>query len=169
MRLINTGVVVDDEEALVHESPDHIEHCHSIEVRQRRHHTLRGLEREPTRQDAHAAECDLLVRVEQLMAPLDGGLERALAGHPFAAAADQAVMLFEISRDPLGGELTTPRRRDLDRQWYPIETTADLDTGFYPFVGDRDLWRRSASALPEQRQRVEALVVRDPDRIVRLG
>jgi len=91
---------------------------------------LRGLERPATskhRQSPHEA---LFCLGEQLIAPVDGGLQCLLSAHGGAmATGQQPKAVVEACSDLVDAECGEASSRQLDRQWNAVEPLTDLRGG----------------------------------------
>ena len=88
---------------------------------------LGGVERAAAGEDGEAREERLLVRAEQVVAPVDRRAERLLAGGQVARAAGEEVeALLEPREQRLRREQLRARGRELDRERQPVEADADL-------------------------------------------
>ena len=81
----------------------------------------------------HGEPCEQVFapRVEQVVAPLDRGAQRALAlGRVARTTCQQRESRVEALEQELGSEEPRPRRRELDRERKPVQAAADrLDGG----------------------------------------
>ena len=89
-------------------------------------HLLGGLERAAAGEDGEAGEEPLLLGGEQVVAPLDGGAERLLAGVGVAAALQEVEALGEALEDLGGRERLRARGGELDRERERVEAHAEL-------------------------------------------
>ena len=79
------------------------------------------------REDRQPFEDALLVVEQQIVAPVDDGAQRLLAGECGAApAGEEPEPLVESLGDLADGKRARARRRELDREWEPVEALAHV-------------------------------------------
>ena len=122
-----TEALVGDDEALVDESADEVEHLGGVDVAARGHDRLGGFEGERSGEHAESPERGLLGFVEAVVAPVDRGGQGLLAGHHGAGAAgQQPEAVVELGGDALGGQLPAAGGGQLDGERDAVEAVADL-------------------------------------------
>ena len=132
--------------------------------RRRRGRAADGLDRlelEAAREDGEPAEQRLLVRLEQVVAPLQRGGEGVLArGRRAARAAQHAEAVVEPLRDRRRAERAQARRRELERERQAVEAEADARDVRRVALVEREARRRGARALDEQLARPRSAAAR---------
>ena len=138
-----------DEETLGHEPVERVE----VGAGDR----LDRLDRRAPGEHGHAGKAGLLVVVEQAVAPIEGRLQRLLAGRRILwPAAQRAQRHFQASGDLARGEQGATRRRELDRQRQPVEPPADRHRRSDAVVAQLEVGVVCTRALAEQREGVDA-------------
>ena len=113
-----------------------------------------SVEREGAREDRDGAEETLPALVEQRVAPVERGGERALPRRiRVAAVAQQAKALVEASRDVADRERARLRRGELDGQRDAVQPAADVRYERCVGVGQDKAGVDGPGALNEQRDR----------------
>ena len=152
----------DRDDRLVDERAEQLDHRHLVEpVLGARGHE-RG-ERRTASMNRNVVEQGLLVRMQEVVAPLDEGPERGparIGGRPIVEELQAPPDEREELREP---EHVDPRGGELDREREAVDETADL--GGEPGVLVRQLEARARRA----RTRGEELHGRSGDRIARIG
>ena len=119
-------LLLDDHEAAGHEMVQEVEDVEGIDAVAGRHRLCR-LERPPAAEDGQPPQKHALVLGQQLVAPVDGGPQRLLAGHGRAVAAgEEAELVAETVEDLAGGEHVHARGGQLDGQRDAVEAPADV-------------------------------------------
>ena len=132
-------------EALERELPDRLEHAEPAArptankalLDKRFYLVERGgadglgrFEVEAAGEDGQAGEQTLRLRVEQVVAPLDGGPQRALTlGRVMCASRQERQPLLETGEQLLGRKDPHSRGGQLDRQGQPVQAPAELHHG----------------------------------------
>jgi hypothetical protein len=115
---------------------------------------LGELDGEPAGTDAKPSQHGLLVGLEQVVAPFEGGAQGLVARQRRAhAAGQQPEARVEVVANGAEPEGRGPRCRQLDRQRQAVEATADVDDEREARIGDRELVRGGAQAAFEHRDR----------------
>ena len=134
------------DQAVVHERAQDLEH---VEVGAA--DGLGGLQRPPAREHRQPGEQPLLVGVEELVAPRDRGLQRALAfGEIASAAGEHRQALLESRRQRVQIEDPHPAPRELERERQAVEPCHDLRQRGRLLPGDPEPGPRGRGAFDEQ-------------------
>ena len=124
---LTAGAFVGDDEALVDEAADEIEHFVSVDVTGRGDDHLGRLEGERSGEDTETPERDSLAVVEPLVAPVDRRGEGLLARHHRAGAAGQVPeAVVQLGGDSFRRGLPAAGGGQLDRQRDAVEPVTDL-------------------------------------------
>ena len=143
-------LLLDDDQVAGHQMVEEVEHVEGIEGVAGRD-GLGRLERPSATEDSEAAEERAFVLGQELVAPVDGGAQRLLAGHRRAIAAGEETELIAEAVEDLGRrEHVDARRRQLDGQRYAVETPADVGHGVAVVVGEREGAVAKPGAVGEQ-------------------
>ena len=176
--------------ALLRELPNHLEHpeaCLAIRILPRAQEALVGQRDQALDRleipdllgavDSHAADKRrqraqqrLLAGLEQPIAPVDGGAQRALTLGQVARTGRQRQPFRQARLQRARGEHGDPRRGELQRQRQPIQAVADpLDCRPVPIVDAEPGAHRSrsreeqlAGVMHGQRGDVQTLLAADP-------
>ena len=98
-----------------------------------------------------------LVRLEQVVAPLQRRRQRLLSCRcGVAAAAQQAEAVVEPRRDRSGAQRAEPRGGELERERQAVEAEADACDVFRVLLVEHEARRRGGRALDEERHRLVA-------------
>ncbi len=131
---------------------------------------LGGGERAAAGEDGEAREECLLVRAEQVVAPVDRRAERLLArGHVPWAAGEEVEALLEPGEQRLRREQLGARGRELDRERESVEADADLGDRGRVRVGDGEVGLDGPGAFDEERDRLVLRERRDRRQVRRVG
>ncbi len=110
------------------------------------------LELEASREDRKPAEEDLLVRLEQLVAPLERRSQRLLSSRrPMAAASEQAETVVEPLRDRRRAERSDAPCGQLERERQPIEPKADAGDVVRVLLVQHEAGRGGCGPVDEER------------------
>ena len=146
------ALVVELEQRPAHQALERLDHTSTGPAGTSRD-LLRGVEREPTREDRDAPEDDLLVGSEQGVAPVQRGPHRLLAIRAAAPAVGEEVQLLPEARGHLfQGERAQPVCGQLDRERQASQLRADAGHSRRIAVGD-----------PKTRPHVPATLHQQPD------
>ena len=144
------GVEVGDDERLVDQPGDEVEHRVGVEV-VAAGDRLGRIDREAAGEDGQSSEQPLLLVVEQAVAPLDRRLQGLLPGErPPAPTGQEAEPVVEPGGDAFGAHHAHPGRGQLDAEREAVEPTADAghrgrDLVRQPEPG-RDCWARATNS-----------------------
>ena len=116
---------------------------------------LGRIETEASGEDAQACEHRLLLRVEQVEAPVERRAQRLLALGPVArAAAEELEPLPEAREQRLRRQQLDAGRGELDRERQPVEPHAELRDRRRVLVRHGEARRDGPRALEEERHRL---------------
>ena len=111
--------------------------------------------RKPPGEDAQACQHLLLIRVEQVEAPVERRAQRLLPLGPVAcAAAEELEPLPEAREQRLRRQQLDPGRGELDRERQPVEPDAELRDRRRVLVRHGEARRDRARSLEEERHRL---------------
>ncbi len=131
---------------------------------------LDRVEVEPAGEDGQPAEEHRLVRLQQVVAPLQGRGQRLLARRcGVAPVAEDPEPVVEPLRDRRRAQSPEPARCELERERQPVEAEADARDVLGHVLVEREPRRRRSRALDEQR---DGLVAEEPlerERLLRIG
>ena len=154
---------VEHDERLVDEVGEQVEHVAAGDG-------LGGLQREAPREDGEAAQQRLLVVGEELVAPVDGRLQGAVAGERGAApVGEQAEAIVEPRRDLRDREHPRARRRELDGERDAVEPLADLGHHGRVVALARALLEESDRLGRDQRRHAEGVLAGEAQRLAAGG
>jgi hypothetical protein len=115
---------------------------------------LRELDRESAGTDAKPSQHGLLVVLEQVVAPLEGGAQGLVSRQRRArTAGEQPEARVEVVPNGTEAEGRGARCRQLDRQRKAVEPTADVDDEREARIGGLEVARGGAKAAFEHRDR----------------
>ena len=117
-------------------------------------HRLDRVEAESAGEDRQADEERALRIGQEVEAPVESGLQGPVTGerHP-AAAGEQPEPIVERAGDLLGRQGLDPCRGELDREWNPVQSPADLDDRVRVLRGERERGLHGACPIDEQPDR----------------
>ncbi|MGH3984160.1 MAG: hypothetical protein ACRDST_16125 [Pseudonocardiaceae bacterium] len=118
-------------------------------------HVLGGLQRPAASERCEPPQQRPLTLAEQLVAPVDGGLQGLLAWHRRAAAAgEQVEPIAQALGDLPGREYPHPRGGQLDGERDAVELLTDLRDGGRVDLSDPEIGTHLHGAVDEQARRV---------------
>ena len=121
-------------------------------------HGLHGRRWNRRRERGHPPQDGLVGRVEQLVAPVEGGPQRPLAGDRRATAVgQQPEPVVQPVEDVRGLEHPQSRGRHLDREGQPVEPPADLPHGVKVGAAPGSVRAYAAGPVKEQSDGVRHL------------
>ena len=119
--------IVGEDEALVDQPADGVEHCDRLDVTRRGHHRLSRLQRERPSERSETTQNPSFDIVEQLVAPFDRCQQRLLPRHNHPRSAGQEPEpIVQLAGDLFAAEVPTAGRGQLDRQRNPAQAMAHL-------------------------------------------
>lgn len=114
-------------------------------------HLLGGFEGPAASKHRQVVEQALFRLRQQVIAPVQRGLERLLAGQSDATAAgEQAEALVEPGSDLIDGQRCDARRRELQGQWDAVQALADLRDCARVALGNSELRLHRRSSFDQQ-------------------
>ena len=164
-RLVHT--ILDHHQRLVHQRCEDVEHCFGLDPVSGAH-GLRRVEREPVGEDGQPVQHQSLVRVEEIVAPVDGVPERPVAsGHTAPLRCEESEPGSEATQHRVGRQRASPSGGELDRQRKAVEASTQLGNRGGVGVGQGKRRVRGACSIDEQAYRLGARDI--VDRRGRLG
>ena len=152
-----TGAFLRDHERLGHELVDQVEHVDEVDALACADR-LGRFERETADERAEPPERRLFGWRQQVVAPVDGCLERSLARHPAARpATEEPKTLIESGCELFDAQASQARGRELEGERDGVESAAHLADRRSVGVGQREARVHRASAGAEQLDRVTLL------------
>ena len=109
---------------------------------------------EPGREDRELGPEPLLGRGAQVVAPGDGGAQRAVPAGGGPGGPEDAEPVGQPGEDLVGGHAAQPDRRELERERYAVEPSAELGHGQGVGRAQRELGDGRLRPVDEQRDRV---------------
>ncbi len=163
------SALVSGDERLLDETREHVGAPRDVETGA----GADGLDRaqlEAAGEDAEPAQEHPLVRLEQVVAPLEGRLERLLPRRRRAAAgAEEPETVVEPLGHRSGAERAEPPGGELDRERQTVEPEADAGDVGRVLLVERESRRGRRCALDEQPHRLEVEEIGRRERLLRIG
>ena len=148
------GVVARNDERLVDELADDVEHRERVDV-VAGGDGLGGVEVEVTGEHREPREHRSLGVVELVVGPVDRRPQRLVAAHRASGrSGEEPEALVEPLRDLRRGEHAGARRGELDRERDSVETPAYLEHGAHVVVADGEVVLRRRRSIGEEPHRI---------------